>query len=262
MDFLTVEEELQIYYEYQGSGPVVVWLHDGLVHRETWDAQWDAFVDRYTMIRYDRRGFGHSDHPVSSYSDVGDLRLLLEYLEVLDAVIIASSAGSNIALEFAVTYPKMVERLILAGPVVGGLDPSEHFIHRGQTNFKPLLEHGDLETTIENWAHDPYWIDPSNDHATQMFQMLLSGHPQNITHPSQHAQNMNPPVLARLAEIHVPTLLITGESDHPDIHAHAGAIQAGISQAQRIVLPGAGHLVHMERPDTFNRLVGAYIDTT
>ena len=52
MDFLTVEEELQIYYEYQGSGPVVVWLHDGLVHRETWDAQWDAFVDRYTLSNY------------------------------------------------------------------------------------------------------------------------------------------------------------------------------------------------------------------
>jgi pimeloyl-ACP methyl ester carboxylesterase len=141
------------------------------------------------------------------------------------------------------------------------LAPSEHFVHRGQANFKPLVEQGDIETTIENWTHDPYWIAPGNDHAGQLFQMLLSSHPQNISHLSHFAQNMDPPILSRLSEIDVPTLLITGESDHPDIHAHAGAIQAGIAQAQRIVFPRAGHLVHMERPDAFNRLVDAFIKT-
>ena len=261
MEYLSVDEDTHIYYEHQGYGSVVVWLHDGLIHRATWDAQWDAFVDRYSLIRYDRRGYGHSDEPTAPYSDVEDLHLLLEYLEVMDAVIVASSAGSNIALEFAVTYPRMVERLILVGPVVGGLAPSEHFVHRGQANFKPLVDQGDIETTIENWTHDPYWIAPGNDHAGQLFQMLLSNHPQNISHLSHFAQNMDPPILSRLSEIDVPTLLITGESDHPDIHAHAGAIQAGIAQAQRIIFPRAGHLVHMERPDAFNRLVDAFIKT-
>ena len=46
MEYLSVDEDTHIYYEHQGYGSVVVWLHDGLIHRATWDAQWDAFVDR------------------------------------------------------------------------------------------------------------------------------------------------------------------------------------------------------------------------
>jgi len=56
MEYLSVDEDTHIYYEYQGYGSVIVWLHDGLIHRATWDAQWDAFADHYSLIRYDRRG--------------------------------------------------------------------------------------------------------------------------------------------------------------------------------------------------------------
>ena len=53
----------------------------------------------------------------------------------------------------------------------------------------------------------------------------------------------------------MPALIFVGESDVPDAHAHAGAIQAGIKGAERVVIPNAGHLVYLERPDVFNRLV-------
>ena len=38
MEYLSVDEDTHIYYEYQGYGSVIVWLHDGLIHRATWDA--------------------------------------------------------------------------------------------------------------------------------------------------------------------------------------------------------------------------------
>jgi pimeloyl-ACP methyl ester carboxylesterase len=63
------------------------------------------------------------------------------------------------------------------------------------------------------------------------------------------------PALGRLGEIKVPTLLIVGAGDIPDVHAHAGAIQAGIAGSRRVVVRDAGHLVHMEQPAEFNRLV-------
>ncbi len=40
-----------------------------------------------------------------------------------------------------------------------------------------------------------------------------------------------------------------GEADIPDVHAHSGAIEAGIPGARREIIEGAGHLVQMEKPD-------------
>jgi 3-oxoadipate enol-lactonase len=57
----------------------------------------------------------------------------------------------------------------------------------------------------------------------------------------------------------VPTLLITGESDIPDVHSHMGAIQAGIAGAQRVVLPHAGHFPHLEVPEIFSAEVRKFL---
>ena len=65
-----------------------------------------------------------------------------------------------------------------------------------------------------------------------------------------------------LSEIKVPTLIIAGESDIPDVHAHIGVIQAGIAGANRVVLPHSGHLAHFEVPDAFNKVVRDFFEGT
>jgi pimeloyl-ACP methyl ester carboxylesterase len=69
------------------------------------------------------------------------------------------------------------------------------------------------------------------------------------------------PALPRLGEIRVPTLLLVGDADIPDVHAHAGAIEAGIPRARRIVIRGVGHLMYLEKPDEFARTVIGFIET-
>jgi pimeloyl-ACP methyl ester carboxylesterase len=64
----------------------------------------------------------------------------------------------------------------------------------------------------------------------------------------------------RLPEIQVPTLIVVGEADIPDVHAHAGVLEAGIAASERVVLEGAGHLVFFERPAEFNRLVLKFLE--
>lgn len=66
--------------------------------------------------------------------------------------------------------------------------------------------------------------------------------------------------MARLGQLSVPTLIVAGEADIPDVHAHCGAIQPGIPGASRVVLAGSGHLPHLEVPDAFNRVVLEFID--
>ena len=56
-----------------------------------------------------------------------------------------------------------------------------------------------------------------------------------------------------------PGLLILLAYDPSDVHAHAGAIQGAIANSIRLVIPHAGHLVHLEQPDRFNALVRQFL---
>jgi tetratricopeptide (TPR) repeat protein len=67
------------------------------------------------------------------------------------------------------------------------------------------------------------------------------------------------PAIRVLDEISVPTLIVVGEHDIPDVHAHCGAISGGIPNAERTVVSGAAHLVPMEKPDVFNQAVRDFI---
>jgi len=45
----------RLFYETAGEGPTVVLIHDGLIHRETWDEQFATFASQYRVVPYDRR---------------------------------------------------------------------------------------------------------------------------------------------------------------------------------------------------------------
>jgi 3-oxoadipate enol-lactonase len=242
----------KIYYETRGSGPALVLVHDGLLHREVWKEQWETYAKNYRVIRHDRRGYGRSEAAKQPYSEIEDLHALLSHLRVSRAAFIGSPAGSGLVMEYALAHPEAIERLILVGPVVGGLSFSDHFNNRNRENFRPLAERNDMAGTIASWARDPYIIAGNNEAARRRMQELLTQNPQNIAHPYNFTKSPPRPTLVRLGEISAPTLIIVGEADIPDVHAHAGAIQAGIPKAKRMVLSGTGHLPYLERPDAFN----------
>jgi 3-oxoadipate enol-lactonase len=56
-------------------------------------------------------------------------------------------------------------------------------------------------------------------------------------------------------------LILAGDADIPDVHAHAGAIEAGIRGSRRVVLSDAGHLMYMEKPEEFSRVVIGFIES-
>src|SRR6266480_7580288 len=53
--------------------------------------------------------------------------------------------------------------------------------------------------------------------------------------------------------------ILVGDADIPDVHAHAVAIEAGIAGSRRVVTD-AGHLMYLEKPEEFSRVVITLID--
>jgi pimeloyl-ACP methyl ester carboxylesterase len=80
--------------------------------------------------------------------------------------------------------------------------------------------------------------------------------------PSGWAEPLTPPVRERLKDMAVPTLLVVGERDHAYTLDVAVLLEREMPRARRVVVPGAGHLVHFEKPSAFNELVLAEIAGT
>ena len=250
----------KIYYEECGSGPTaVVLIHDGLLHSVTWDGVWKPLCAKYHAVRYDRRGYGRSEVPKSQFAPTEDLFALLNHLKIERAVVVGNSSGGALAIDFALAHPEMVEGLFLIGPVVDGMGVSAAFIERGEKNMEPL-KNGDAKAAAENWSKDRYIIGEGHEAARKKVYEVLADNPQNLKYTGEFEIHNSRPSNSRLAEIHAPTSIVVGEFDISDVHAHAGAIEAGIPGAERDIIINAGHLVQVEQPDILMEKLETFID--
>ena len=240
----------KIYYEEAGTGSAtIVLLHDGLLGSESWNEVWDKLAAKYHVIRYDRRGYGRSEPAKVAFSPSDDLAKLLTHLKAQPAVIVGSSSGGALAIDFAIAHPEMVSGLFLIGPVLHGMRYTEYFLARAHRNVEPFEKKGDIKAAIKNWSEDRFLIANGHDQARKKFYDALLASSQNLKYDPQFEKKLSPPASQRLAEIKAPTLILAGESDIADVHAHCGAINTGIRDSQRVVLKDAGHLVQLDCPD-------------
>ncbi|HXI04511.1 MAG TPA: alpha/beta fold hydrolase [Candidatus Saccharimonadales bacterium] len=245
----------KLYYEEAGSGDPIVLIHDGLLDSRVWDAQFAAFAPGHRVVRYDRRGYGRSPKPEHPYSRIDDLNRLFEQLGIERATVMGISSGGGLTIDFTLAHPEKVKMLILVGAVVSGFGYSDHMFTRG--GHLTTADRASPEAEMEYWAiKDPYEIAAGNEEAKRKAKRILEENPQDLDHTG-HSLERGPdrPALPNLHEIAVPVLVMAGEEDIPDVHAHAGAIAAGIPGAARVVVRGAGHLVPLEKPDAFDEEV-------
>lgn len=72
---------------------------------------------------------------------------------------------------------------------------------------------------------------------------------------------VSPPATQRLAEIHAPALLIVGDRHTADVVNEAQLVESGIVGIKKVVIPGAGHIVNVEKPEAFNRTMLNFLNT-
>ncbi len=248
-----------LYYEVVGEGALVVLIHGGQLDRRMWDDQFPLFAQHFKVVRYDVRGYGRSEAARSGYSDEEDLGDLLRFLGIERAHIVGLSLGGRIAVDFALSQPSRVASLVLAGPGLGGFGWSS----ADEEQFGRLIAaaRDDGPEAVTNlWLRDPLM-------APAMDQVSLRERLRQLCGENAHAwlnnpllrRRLDPPAIGRLAEIHVPTLLIVGSRDAPSIQQIVGKLEAGVRGARKVVIPGAGHMVNMEKPDIFNRTVLGFL---
>jgi len=248
-----------LYYEVTGQGQPLLLIHAGVADSRMWDEQFEVFARQYRVVRYDLRGFGQSSFPAGAFANYADPAALLDFLNIKQAHVIGISFGGKIALDFTLAYPERVLSLVLVAPSVGGHKPAAEVLRFGEEE-DALLERGDLagatELNLRMWVDGPRRTAEQVDAAVRQKVREMQDHAFTVAIPDEVEElSLNPPAITRLAEVHVPTLLIVGDYDIPDKLALTQKLAAEIPNARQVIIPGVAHMVSMEKPEEFNRVV-------
>lgn len=101
----------ELYYEMADDGDTLVLGHAGFVDSRMWDAQWDAFTQKYRVIRFDMRGYGKSDPAAGPRTRRYDLFQLLDHLQVERAALLGCSLGGQVMINFVLEHPEMTSAI-------------------------------------------------------------------------------------------------------------------------------------------------------
>jgi 3-oxoadipate enol-lactonase len=256
---------MELWHEVAGQGSPVLLIHEGICDSRMWESQWQTFPQVHRTIRCDLRGFGQTPLPAEPYSNARDVVELLDRLELGAAAVVGVSLGGRVALEVALARPDLVERLVLVGPGLPGHAWSETVRRYGEEEDAAVAR-GDLEAAVE--ANLRMWVDGPNRRADEVDPRMRAfvGEMQRRALELQapvwevvQEELLVPDVGSRYVELRVPTLVLVGGEDVPDIHEIADRLATGIPGARRVIIAGTAHVPSLERPEEFDRLVLAFL---
>lgn len=250
-----------LYWEQAGEGPPVVLLHEGIADSRMWEPQWSEYSKRFRMVRYDMRGFGRSPAAVGTFSLSGDLVQLLDSLELGPATLIGVSLGGSVAMETAIGRPDLVSRLVLVAPGLRGFEMSDE-TKAGWEEEEAALERGDVDAAVEvnmrMWVDGPSRAPDEVDPELRAKVAEMQRRAIEIYLEAGEDGDYQPLVEdwgSRLEEIAVPTLVVVGDLDRPEMLEIAGRLEAEIPNARRVTIAGTAHMPTMERSEVFDQIV-------
>jgi 3-oxoadipate enol-lactonase len=255
-------------YEVTGTGPPILLLHEGIADRTMWNPQWEAWSDRFTLIRYDHRGFGDSADPDGPYSLHGDALSVLDAAGVERASVVGASMGGKVALDLTLDAPERVAALVAVVATPSGWEHSADLATAFEA-VEAAYESGGLaaanEVELQMWVDGPTRspgdVDPAvREHLARMnYSALEREEAAEQQGTDIEPSELEPPAIGRLGEVTAPTLVVTGALDQPSVNAGAAAIAAGVPGAEAVEIADTAHLPNLERPREFEHAVLGFL---
>jgi 3-oxoadipate enol-lactonase len=246
----------QLYYEDTGGdGPVLLFLHGAGGNHLSWWQQVPVFADEYRCLTMDQRGFGRSPDAAGGPGPAAlaaDALALLDHLGIARAALVAQSMGGWAAVGAAVLAPARLWAVVLAN-TVGNLTSPEIAALRGELAAasppRPaVLWHAALGPTFRK-----------GEPVRSFLYAQISG--LNPTLPADFRDRLarqTTPV-ERYAAARVPTLFLTSDEDGLIWPQLSETVHRHVPGSRLVRVEGAGHSTYFERPDVFNREVGAFL---
>jgi 3-oxoadipate enol-lactonase len=243
---------VRLRWRLEGSGPAIALLHGWALDLECWDPLAALLTPRFTVLRFDRRGFGLSAGLPDIHSNVGDLVALLDTAGIKRPILLGMSQGARLALHFALAHPARTRALVLDG--APALEAESDL---PLARYRNLLDtQGPAALQAEILLH-PLMKLQTSDPAARLVLAASVGH-YNGSDLLQPVKRGRTPDLGAIA---VPALLLNGGLDSPGRREASLKLQAAIPGARRAQLPGAGHLALLDDPLGYAQAVCSFCST-
>lgn len=254
---------MRLSYEETGAGELVVLLHGFPLSRRMWSEQLGPLGARYRVVVPDLRGHGES--PVvpgmaTMEAMADDVLELVDWLGVTDRFVLGGlSMGGYVALAFARRRLEHLKGLMLLDTRAGA-DTPEAAMTRVKTAQAVLA----LGVTMVVDAMMPRLFAPAAlvdhpDRVQAIKSIMEQTHPEGVA-AAQKGMACRPDSRPDLARITIPTLVLVGEQDVITPPAESELMAQSIPGARLAVIPGAGHMAPLEKPELVNPILLDFLD--
>jgi pimeloyl-ACP methyl ester carboxylesterase len=217
-------------------------------------------------VAFDRPAFGLTERPLpgdwprggNPYTPEAQVALTIALMDAYGmerAVLIGHSAGGSLALDVALAHPGRVAGLVLVSPAIvrGGGAPawSRPLLHSPQMGrIGPLLMRQLAGEPGEGFLRAAYARPERLDGVdVAAYRRALGVHDWDRALWELTKASREPRSLARLPEVGVPVLVVSGEADAIVPIAESERVAAGLPNATLVRLPDCGHVAHEECPE-------------
>jgi len=270
--------DVSLNVDVVGRGYPLVLMHGG-PGADLWTLlPFRRLADQFALVFYDHRCNGRSvGAPVTSMTWenlTADADALRQALGFERWAVLGHSFGGNVALEYALRYPKRVTHLVLLDTGGDSWWPRENSPRiLAERGFKPSVAR--LDWRLHQGRIAPREMAPAlilrladayNPHTSLLRVMrdLLGGEwrtrmrPEALIHAGRHLLN-GWSVMDRLGEIEMPTMVIGGREDFLYPPEHQAQLAAAIPSARLRIIERAGHNPHSEQPEQVMAVVREFL---
>jgi pimeloyl-ACP methyl ester carboxylesterase len=248
-----------VHFVKNGSGYPVILLHPGSTSIWTWEAVIDCLSQTYACYAFDMLGHGDSDKP-TRHLNISDYAQVLDHacqvLNIHRAHIIGNSVGAVVATETAANFPERVDKLVLVGCPVWDPQSAKERVKEASSQFdasglpRPRTLKGLKEATIFANPRQE-WLEAFNRSRAKAG-VWVGKMFESVAYYD---------ILARLPRVKASsTMVLNGEFDRLERDSEE-LLHNNIINAQKVVLPGLGHIPQVEDPEAFMRTVLPFLES-
>ena len=250
---------LEMYYEITGSGLPVVCISGLSQDHFGWMFQAPALAAAgYQCITFDNRDAGQTAQSPSAYDIrqmADDTIGLMDALGLSSAHIVGMSMGGTIAQEMALDQPERVSSLTLVC-TFAAMDPETAGIVRAWRAARPHCDEVEFVQMLSSWLFTHRFF--QNADAVRGFLEIVRGNPfpqSAVAFQRQCDALLAHDAADRVAGITAPTQVVVGAEDKLTPVRHSRWLADRIPGARCVEVPEASHVLTMETPEAFNRVL-------
>lgn len=242
------------------GGPTLLLLNSFGATQAMWDPQMSLLESRYRVIRCDTRGHGQSSTPTAPYNFddiVADVLGVLDSHDVETASIMGLSLGGMTALGVGLKAPARVDRVVCCAARADAPAPFVQNWH----NRLGMLADGGIEAvwngTVGMWlGEETRKMHPEREAALR--ESFLKTTEEGYRGCANALMGLD--YLRHLGELAVPTLFVAGAEDMAAPPETMLAMAKACPGSEYAIVPGAKHIINIDRPKDFNVAILGFLD--